>query len=287
VRKPIAYKEYTRSAAENGGSMGSDEAQLVFVRMTENTGFTGGNNVGFRYLISRDEPGYVWVLNNDTVVGPDALRQLVDAAERDESIGVVGARLLHYASPDRVQAAGGATITRWNGMPWLVTDDSAADDRRPYAEHIDFVHGASMLIPLPVLRRVGFFDERYFVYSEEADWCFRMKAQELRMAYVRAAMVWHKEGQTMGPRSPFQDYLVVRNTLLLVHRFFRPFVPLAVLYSVYRCFLPKLVRGQWARLAAIGRAYRDFIRAVVRGTAGAPAPVGVAPQHRAAQRKAS
>jgi GT2 family glycosyltransferase len=91
-----------------------------------------------------------------------------------------------------------------------------------------------------------------------------MKRQGFRMAYCDAATVWHKEGLTMGRRSPFQDYLVVRNTLYLVHRFFRGFTPLALLYSVYRCFLPKLLRGEWARSAAIARAYRDFVREALR-----------------------
>jgi GT2 family glycosyltransferase len=287
VRKPVTYRRYTGTTAEKGGSAADGEAQLVLVGMAENAGFAAGNNVGFRYLISRDEAGYVWVLNNDTVVAPDALRRLVEVAERDEAIGVVGALLFHYATPDTVQAAGGAKITRWNGMPWPVTGAGADGSSHTYAAHIDFVHGASMLIPVSALEQVGLFDERYFLYSEEADWCFRMQAHGLRMAYAPAAMVWHKEGQTTGRRTPLQDYFVVRNTLFLVHRFFRRFVATAVLYSVYRCFLPKLLRGEWARLAAVGRAYRDFIREIVRGASEATVPTDETLRNRSARRKAS
>jgi len=287
VPKPIPYKVYTRGAAELGGTAGGDDPPLVLIEMGVNSGFTGANNAGFRYLLARGEAGYAWVLNNDTVVAPDSLRRLVEVAESDETIGVVGARLFHYERPDAVQAAGGGRITRWNGMPWPLTDQEGGVGSPKHPERVDFVHGASMLIPLPVLARVGLFDDRYFVYSEEADWCFRMRRQGFRLGYSAPASVWHKEGLTMGRRSPFQDYLVVRNTLLLVHRFFTPFVPLALLYSVYRCFLPKLLRGEWARLAAIGRAYRDFVREVVRGPRSEPTPTAPAAVRRWAERKAS
>jgi GT2 family glycosyltransferase len=281
VAKPVPHQELTRAEAESGADV-DDETRLIFVRMGENVGFAGANNVGFRYLAARGESGYVWVLNNDTVVAPNALSRLVEAAQRDDDIAVVGSLIFHYSHPDAVQAAGGAKISKWNGMPALVTGGGNSN-----ATHIDFVHGASMLIPLGAFERVGVFDERYFLYSEEADWCFRMKASGLRMAYAPAAMVWHKEGQTTGRRSPLQDYFVVRNTLFLVHRFLRPVVPLAFLYSVYRCFLPKLLRGEWARLAAVGRAYRDFVREVVRGVPAPAALPGDARTRRTVRRKAS
>jgi hypothetical protein len=64
----------------------------------------------------------------------------------------------------------------------------------------------------------------------------------------------------LGRRNPLQDYFIERNGLLLVRRFFTPFVPVAIGYSLVRSFLPKLVRGEWKRLAAVARAYRDFVR---------------------------
>jgi GT2 family glycosyltransferase len=260
VRKPVPYSEYDRACAERGGSPASQETPLVVVQTGENLGFAGGNNVGLRYLLSRREAGYVWLLNNDTVVAPDALRKLVAVAEADDEIGVVGARLYHYSSPDVVQAAGGGTIRKWHGVGRLLTDEKAAANPANVAERLDYVTGASMLIPIRVLARVGLLDERYFAYAEEADWCFKMRAQGFRLAYCPDAEVWHKEGRSIGLDSPLQDYYIERNALLLVRRFFAPFIPLAIPYSVYRSLLPKLVRGQWARAAAVARAYRDFAR---------------------------
>jgi GT2 family glycosyltransferase len=254
VRKPLLYAEYDRAEAERGGrGMLDEDARLVLVRTGGNIGFAGGNNVGLRYVIACGETGYVWLLNNDTVVAPDALRELLAVAEHDATIGVVGGRLLHYATPDVVQAAGGGKIRPWRGVGRAVRDAGSETS-------FDYVTGACMLVPLRAVTSVGLMDERYFAYSEEADWCFRMRAQGLRLAYAPEARVWHKEGRSMGRRNPLQDYLIERNGLVLVRKFFTPFLPLAIAYSLIRCFLPKLLRGEWKRLAAIARAYRDFAR---------------------------
>jgi GT2 family glycosyltransferase len=283
VQKPVRYREYDRAAAECGGDL-QDDPLLAFVQTGENLGFAGGNNVGLRYLLARGETGFVWLLNNDTVVAPDALRHLVEVAERDQAVAAVGARLLHYSRPDEVWAAGGGKITRWNGMIRLVTEDHTAGRPIDHASELYYVAGTSMLIPMPALARVGLLDERYFMYSEEADWCLRARAAGFQLAYARAARVWHKEGQTIGRRSAAQDYFVVRNTFVFMRKFFAPFLPLAMLYGVYRCFLPKLLRGEWARLAAVAHAYRDFLR--LNG-ADAAAPIGRAAVSRWVERNAS
>jgi GT2 family glycosyltransferase len=259
VQKPLSYETYDRAGAEQGGSESSD-ARLVLVQSGANLGFAGGNNVGLRYLLARAEGGYVWLLNNDTVVACDALRKLVEVAEADPTIGVVGARLSDYRSPDVLQAAGGGRIRRWHGVGRPYTDENGDGDCAKIAERLDYITGASMLIPLRVVEHVGLLDERYFAYSEEADWCFRMRAAGFRLAYCPSAHVWHKEGKSIGRGSPLQDYYIERNALMLVRRFFAPFLPLAIPYSMYRSLLPKLVRGEWDRAAAVARAYRDFAR---------------------------
>jgi hypothetical protein len=73
-------------------------------------------------------------------------------------------------------------------------------------------------------------------------------------------VVWHKEGKSVGHGSAFHDYHVVRSVLLLVRKFYPHLLPLAVMYSVYRCLLPKVVRLQYTRFRAVLRAYGDLLR---------------------------
>lgn len=252
VAKPIPYLRLTRAASESA-EVAAASAPLTIIDVGSNLGFAGGNNVGLRYLARTGAEGYVWVLNNDTVVAPDALRALVGVAREHPDIGVVGSTLLDYQMPERVLEAGGGSLSRWHG--WTVPRSATID-----AVPLEFVKGASMLVSLGTVRRVGLMDERFFLYSEDVDWCLAMRARGLRLAHAEGSRVWHKEGASSGHRSPVHDYHSVKGALMLVHKHDRRRVPVALLYSAFRCALPKLLRGDWRRLQAVLRGWRDFVR---------------------------
>jgi len=252
VRKPIPMVRYDRAAAERGGDPAAD-ARLVLIQNGANLGFAAGNNVALRYLLARGARGYVWVLNNDTVVAPDALAALVAAARDDASIGAVGSTYLDYREPQQVVERAGGRLSRWTGWTRPAVDAEAA-------ERLDFVKGASVLVPMEVLARVGPMDERYFLYSEDVDWSIAMRARGFRLAYAAASRVWHKEGAASGHRSPVHDRHSVKSALTLVAKHDPLRLPAAALYSAVRCAAPKVVRGEWARLGAVAHAWRDFAR---------------------------
>ncbi len=251
VAGPVPYVVLDRAAAEAGGAPA--DVPLVLVQNGSNRGFAAGNNVGLRYALARGAD-YAWLLNPDTVVDPGALDALVAAAEARPNAGMVGGRLLHYDQPARLQAAGGGTLTRWNGMSRACGEGAG----QPPAERMTYVHGACMLVRMEVARTVGLMDERYFLYSEEVDWCLRASRAGWTMAYAQECRVWHKEGTSVGVRSPFQEYHSMRSRLLLVRSHAPWLFPLGAAYGVVRCVLPKVVRRQPARLGATLRAYRDF-----------------------------
>jgi len=115
VKKPISYIYYTREEAENGGNFELEESltkdwqeqrnfsnieliptspyPLIFIQTGENLGFTGGNNVGIRYGLAKDDCDYFWLLNNDTVIDKNTLTEMVKLAESNEKIGMVGAKI--------------------------------------------------------------------------------------------------------------------------------------------------------------------------------------------------
>lgn len=267
--EPVRYVEYSRNEALRGGTPGGD-ARLILLRTGGNIGFAGGNNVGLRYLLARNEPGYVWVLNNDVVVAPDALRWLVEAAEADPGLGPVGCTLMQYHQPDRLERFAGARVRRWSGMALPAQFGGARrEEADPTRLEIDFIAGTAVLTRISTLATVGLIDERYFIYLEDVDWSFRMKQAGLRLGCEPRAVIWHKGGGAMVHRSPRHDYHVVKSSLLFVHRFEPRWLSAAVLYWLWRALLPKLVRRQWVRASAVLRAYRDFVRQV-RGGATEP-----------------
>jgi len=235
----------------------------VVMALQSNLGFAGANNVGLRYLLTREPDAYAWLLNNDTIVAPDALRRMVALAQSDANIGAVGATLLRHDDPERLETAGGGTFVEWHGMVQSIRSDAARAAPRPAPTRLDFISGTCMLVPRRTVERVGLMDERYFLYAEDVDWGARIRESGLRLAYCAAAEVWHKGGGSTVHQSAVHDYYCVKSSLLLVHKRRPQFLPLALAYSMGRCLVPKLVRGDWRRLGAVARGYVDFAAQIV------------------------
>jgi GT2 family glycosyltransferase len=141
----------------------------------------------------------------------------------------------------------------WQGLGLPVTRAG-----RQGSVRLDYVSGGFMMIPRDVLAAAGPFPEDYFLYCEDVDYSMRLRALGARLIGTLAARGWHKGGGAVGDRSAKHDYYIVRNGLAVVRRHAPYFLPLSVVYVGLRCAGPKLLRLEWARLAVLWRAYRDF-----------------------------
>lgn len=239
MRRPLPYRLLTAPATERV----PEGPPLTFIRCLVNTGYAGGNNVGLRHILARGDAKYVWVLNNDTVVDPEALSTLVSAAEVDPNVGLWGSWVRYYHSPDETQALGGGRYNRWIGVSHYVTEG------RPARKCLDYILGASTLVSTNFLKKVGLMTEDYFLYFEELDWAERGRRAGFRMGVCTESVVYHKEGASTGiakdplQKSPFADYYVMRNRILFARRFHplsKPSIYAGVLMSLFL----RLRRGQ-------------------------------------------
>lgn len=151
-----------------------------------NGGFAAGCNLGIRRALELGA-SFVWLLNNDTVVPPDTLNLLVAEAESDARNGITGSVLRYMHDPTRVQAWGGGEVMRWLGYtrhytaPTEFTEDT-------------FLTFASVLIRSEVFKQIGLMDDRYFMYYEDSDLCFRARTAGWRLTIARDTSILHKEG---------------------------------------------------------------------------------------------
>lgn len=167
----------------------------------ENVGFPRGNNLGLALARGR----YVMLLNPDTEVLGDALATLVAYLEEHADVGVVGPQLLN---PDgSVQSSRRRFPTLATGFfesTWLqplaprrLLASYYMDDRPDDAPaDVDWVTGAALITRREIVEQVGGLDESYFMYSEELDWCRRIRAAGWRAVYLPAAQVIHHEGKS-------------------------------------------------------------------------------------------
>lgn len=235
--------------------------RLTLIRNDRNLGFAGGNNVGIRYALRDPACEYIWILNNDTVVDPGALDCLLGYARGDTRIGICGVRLLYYDAPDVVQAHGGATFNWLTGAARAIgnkTADSEPVDPIAIERKMDYVIGASMLVSRRFIERVGLMEEGYFLYFEEIDWALRGRG-EFRLGYSHDAVVYHKEGATIGSstvgkrRSAISEYYLTRSRLKFIRRFRPIALPSAWAYSA-AVALRRLAQGEVRKAVTIMRA---------------------------------
>lgn len=258
-RLEIRYVDLQRAEAE-AGSLPHDDPKLTLIRNGENLGFAGGNNVGLRNALARGDGGYYWLLNNDTVVEPDALTHLVARIQLQPQVGICGSTVLFYHDRRRIQALGGGHYCRWIGLPWhygrFTRWGRKINPERAEA-WMNYVEGASMLVSRQFLDDVGLLSEDYFLYFEEADWAIRSEGR-FRLGYAAQSIVYHKVGGSIGTSSNpakmsyTSDYYNIRNRLLFTRRFYPAALP-TVRLVIVGALLLRLFMGKWDRAAMIFR----------------------------------
>jgi GT2 family glycosyltransferase len=257
IAKPICCVSYDRPTAERGGDHRSDAARLILIQTGANLGFSGGNNVGLRYALARDDFDYVWLLNNDTVVSDSALAALVETAEERPGTGICGSTVLHYDAPDTVQVRGGVAYNRWFAtMKSLGEGESVHTpvDPERIERRMSYPSGASMLVSRDFIRTVGLLNEGYFLYYEELDWVTRAQGR-FRIAYSPGSLVYHKHGRSIGRDAKDQsfnpaDFYIHRNRLRYTRRFFPAGLPTTIGRTLVSA-LARLWRRQPRRAWAI------------------------------------
>lgn len=184
------------------------DSRVVFLPQAQNAGFAAVNNLGIRRALD-DGADWVLLLNNDTVCAPDMLEKLLEQTPPD---AVSCPKMLFMDPPDEIWFAGG-TLDRATGK--VVHLGGHAKDGPAFSEkkQVGFITFCCVLLPRPVIERVGYLDEDLFMYCEDVDYCIRLTDAGVAMWYLPDAVLHHKAGGTAG--GMLSVYYITRNTLTL------------------------------------------------------------------------
>jgi len=206
------YQVYVVDNASTDGSIEYVKQNFPWVKTIvfgENIGFSKAYNEATRMI----ETDYAVFLNNDTKVDSDWLSELVKSAFDDELVVAVGSKILFYVRPDILQHAG-AKITPTGGgidIGQYEPDDEKYNKRR----FVGAVCGGSMLVRKDEFLRLGGFDDDFFAYFEDTDFCWRAWLHGFKVIYAPKSVVYHKSGGSWGPlESPQRVFLAQRNQVM-------------------------------------------------------------------------
>ena len=212
--KPLKYIEYKKSIAESGGKIEKERIiekypssrKLIIIRSDNNYGFPGGNNIAIKYTL-RKKYDYVWLLNNDTVIDKNALKEMVNIAESDEKIGMVGSKIINFDHSD------------------LINVKKAIDNKNNHFNNksipVKWIEGSSLLAKKKTIEQIGLLDENYFLYGEDKDWCTQARQKGWKLVRALKSIIWHKWGASTKSgrikknffgkkviRIPWESYLI-------------------------------------------------------------------------------
>jgi GT2 family glycosyltransferase len=190
---------------------------VKYIENTGNLGFAKANNQG----INLSKAKYVLIQNPDTIVIDSAIDNLVEYAEKNKDVGILGAKLLNSDGslqysikrfPSVISQFFEALflhkmISKLSAYLGEVIYDNNAYTR---TKNVDWITGAIMLVREEAIESVGSFDESFFLYAEEVDWCYRMKKAGWQVIYYPKASFIHHMGKTKASELLYTQHIRAR-----------------------------------------------------------------------------
>lgn len=232
-----------------------ENEEIVIINANDNLGFSGGNNVGIQYAIDNGFR-YVLLLNNDTVVKQEFLSELVRTSQENNDSVVVTSKILYEFDRKTIWYAGGAfseKTSRTSSRGIGEIDTGKYDN----SEEVTFASGCCMLLPIKVISQIGYMSEDYFLYSEDADLCCKIRAHGYRLIYQPNSVIYHKVSASTQKLNELMTCYIVRNKLILIKKHIKQKYKLLAYSYITLESLKRAMCGEYTFLSVVN-AYKYF-----------------------------
>lgn len=201
---------------------------VTILENSENLGFAGGVNAGLRHALAADYD-YILVLNNDLVLAPDCVDEMVTQAQEGNAFVTA---MLYYSDEERRIWSIGGNFNHWNLEKTDDARNQIDDGTFPEVLERDFVPGGATLMEARALQQIGLFDEGYFLYYEDMDLGLRAGDAGFRSVVATKARMWHGVARSSGGSdSPRERYWMARSSVRYFSKNARPWqLPLILLW---------------------------------------------------------
>ncbi len=250
------------SSDESADRLEKEYPWTILLRNPVNGGFTGGNNVGIRYVLEQDYE-FIMLLNNDTEVKPDFLEPLLERMDADANISAIQPKIYYNHDRNLLWNAGGI-LQKLISRPVTIGDGEPDHVRFDEPKVVDWITACCIMTRTDLVRKVGPQNELFFYGSfDDVDWSLRLTdGGKYRLFYEPTSIIYHDagvagKGENPGKEGflkPFVHYLTQRNNVFFI-RLHTPLkmIPTTFIYhfAVSMTMLVYfLVRGRFKKLRA-------------------------------------
>lgn len=264
------YRSWAAVVVDNGSSDDSVAVlragfpSVEIVASPRNLGFAGGCNVGIRRALAGSAE-WVLLLNNDTVLDPRCLEELLDSSPALP--GVLAPAIYYHDAPERLWSGGAR-------QGWGLPFELKAEDLRRESVAADYVTGCAMLVHRRVFEEIGLLDERFFMYYEDLDFCLRARRAGFGIVVKPRARLWHKVGSSLRHDAPRERYLRMSSALRFYRVELRGWRRLLLPLWVARRLGDAIRQGGWPSAMATLAGVRDGLRPADGSEGAGPHPLG-------------
>lgn len=172
----------------------------------KNGGFSYGNNLGITSALDKlDEIDYFWLLNPDTLVHENSLTSLISLSSSKKNICVLGSKILNGDGSEWNMAFKFPSILseiestlQFGFVTKQLKNHIVAREMKDEIAQVNWISGCSFFLPSAVYYKIGSFDENYFLYYEETDYCYRCYEHNIPVYYNNNSVITHLIGQSTG-----------------------------------------------------------------------------------------
>jgi len=234
---------------DNSSNDGSVEAvrsafpDVQIINLNVNLGYAGNNNVGIEEAIKQGA-NWVLVLNEDTILDPDCMTELIKVGESDPKIGIVGPMVYHHNEPNVIQSAGGVLGKYWQSQHLGQNELDRGQFQSPH--RVEWISGCAILVRKAAIEQAGMLDASFFIYWEETEWCIRVARSGWQIMHVPQAKIWHKGVQRDYQPKPSFTYYGTRNHLLTLSKHKAPLTVKVFNWTqIFRTLVSWSVKPKW------------------------------------------
>lgn len=190
---------------------------IQIVNLPENLGPTRGYNAGFREALAHNFR-YILLVNNDTLLAPNCVGELVDEAETSPDIGLLMPKIYYADEPQRIWSIGGWE-NRWNLEVRRPGSDRLDNGQWDEPTDIDDAPFCAVMLTRTLLETIGLPDSDFFLYYEDRDFSRRVQRAGFRLRLVPNAHIWHAVSSSSGGSdSPNERYWMARSSVLFFRK---------------------------------------------------------------------
>ncbi|MEN3037654.1 MAG: glycosyltransferase family 2 protein [Candidatus Kryptonium sp.] len=198
-----------------------ERPNIFFIKNSENLGFAKAVNIGLKMALNEGFD-YVFLLNDDAYLDKNCLWGLIKVANENKDIGLVSPVVFYSDENGKIWSAGGyfdKLLSRLK-VPLKNKYLKIEDLYNLPIQFVDFVSGCAMLIRTEVVKEVGLFDESFYFYNEDLDYCFRVKKRKFKIAFVPNSFAYHEINITKDRTNPFVMYHLAKTGVILRKKHF-------------------------------------------------------------------